>query len=55
MDHIGASEDEISRAVIKGLGLPTSQVIIEGESRNTSENASYIRAMMDDSAKAKWC
>ncbi len=48
MDHIGVSEDEISHAAIKGLGLPTSQVIIEGESRNTAENASYIRAMMDD-------
>ena len=53
MDHIGASEDEISRAVIKGLGLPTSQVIIEGRSRNTSENASYIRAMMDDSRQGQ--
>ena len=48
MDQIGVSEDEISRDVIKGLGLPSSQVIIEGESRNTAENASYVRAMMDD-------
>lgn len=48
MDQIGVSEDEISRATIEGLGLPSSQMIIEGESRNTAENASYIRAMMDD-------
>ena len=53
MDQIGASEDAISRAVIKGLDLPASQVIIEGESRNTAENASYVRAMMDDSRQGK--
>ena len=53
MDQIGASEDETSRAVIKGLDLPASQVIIEGESRNTAENASYVRAMMDDSRHGK--
>lgn len=53
MDQIGASEDEISRAVIEGLDLPTSQIIIEGESRNTAENASYVRAMMDDSRQGQ--
>ena len=53
MDHIGASEYEISHATIKGLGLSESQVIIEGESRNTAENASYIRAMMDDSRQGQ--
>ena len=53
LDHIGVSEDEISRAAINGLGLPLSQVIIEGESRNTAENASYIRAMMDDSRQGQ--
>lgn len=49
MDEIGVSEKDISQAVITGLGLPLSQVIIEGESRNTAENASYVRAMMGDS------
>ena len=52
-DHIGASEDQTSRAVINGLDLPASQVIIEGESRNTAENASYVRAMMDDSRQGQ--
>ena len=53
LDHIGASEDDISHATIKGLGLPESQVIIEGESRNTAENASYVRAMMDDTRQGQ--
>ena len=53
MDHIGVSEDEISKITIKGLGLLESQVIIEGESRNTAENASYVRAMMDDSRQGQ--
>ena len=47
MQHDGASESEITHAVIDGLGLNKRQFIIEGESRNTEENAVYIRAMVD--------
>lgn len=47
-DQNAPSESDISRMVLAGLELPSSRFIIEGTSRNTAENASYIRAMVDD-------
>ena len=48
LDPNAPSEDDITRAVMAGLNLPASRFIVEGESRNTAENASYVRAMIDD-------
>ncbi len=44
----GASygEDDISSAVINGLGLDPSRFVIEGASRNTAENAAFLKDLL---------
>lgn len=41
------SEAEISRNVLDGLNLDPKRFIVESTSKNTSQNAEFIRAMID--------
>ena len=41
------SEADITDAVIKGLKLDQRRVIVEGMSRNTAENAAYLKGLLD--------
>ena len=42
------SEADITDAVIKGLRLDQRRVVVEGMSRNTAENAAYLKGLLDD-------
>ena len=41
------NESEISKRELVQLGIPEEMIIIENKSRNTSENAKYVRGLLD--------
>lgn len=43
----GVAEANLSKTYIENLGVDTSHVIFEGESRNTRENAIYMKKVMN--------
>jgi uncharacterized SAM-binding protein YcdF (DUF218 family) len=50
----GASEAPATRNLWLSLGIPAAQIIIEGKSRNTWENAQYTRALLHPMPDETW-
>ncbi|MDE1566659.1 YdcF family protein [Aquabacter sp. P-9] len=42
------------RAALKDVGVDPDRVLYEGRSRNTAENASFVRAMIEPKPGARW-
>ena len=47
-------EASSARAILLATGMENSRLVVEGESRNTAENAQFTRAMLGDSADDTW-
>jgi len=43
----GEPEAPVIRRLLMDLGVPASDIILESESRDTAENAAYVRRLMD--------
>lgn len=50
----GVSESDVVRLALPQLGIDPARVIFEGKSRNTAENASFSRAMLDPKPGERW-
>nr|WP_092075086.1 YdcF family protein [Dendrosporobacter quercicolus]NSL50053.1 YdcF family protein [Dendrosporobacter quercicolus DSM 1736]SDN31569.1 Uncharacterized SAM-binding protein YcdF, DUF218 family [Dendrosporobacter quercicolus] len=40
-------EAEIAKSILIGLGVPQNEIIVENQSRNTTENARYSKELLD--------
>ncbi len=41
------SEADIAKVILKGLGVPEGQIVSENQSLNTTENAKYVKKIID--------
>lgn len=49
----GGAEAEIAKSILISLGVPAEKIIVEGRSRNTTENAIYSKQLMEVNALHK--
>jgi uncharacterized SAM-binding protein YcdF (DUF218 family) len=41
-------EAEIAEHILRGLGIPANKIIVEGQSLNTTDNAKFTKAILDE-------
>lgn len=52
--YSGASEAEVAARMFESFGIDASRITLEGQSRNTRENATFTRAMVEPRQGERW-